>query len=458
MTIWSNAVQALGDGLTTGLTFFEASSGFNRKDIEPSSMLLDLSGKNLQDDDIIHVLQEKFGTDMNRNVQLDMTFNRLTLSGLDAIIDFMRPRRNMRACVGENSFHFPPFFKTMQERGVESWIDSERLTMGSTTISKDADRLLAGCMRDSDGIEALRQFNLEMHRRQDERWAREDERREMYVVAEAQRKKEADERWDRNQSRIQEEAAQRKIELDAMNKKNDEEAAQRKMELDAMNKNNDEKAAQRKIELDAMNKKNEEKAAQRKMELDAMNKKNETVSSEMTEQFKQLFGYHHNRNRQIEEEVEEAVRLYCETLGCTDDDDFQVYSHNLHLVKGKNKQKLFEWDGLVTAQIGGQKTLFLIEAKHFVTEEHVTGMARRIAITRKFIQDAAQEDLSTCKPRYAYQAGVYAGFRGHIIRGVVGGASVIEAMKDKILELGYYLVRLENLEYSVTPPAALAEC
>ena len=313
-------------------------------------MMLDLSGKNLQDDDIIHVLQEKFGTDMNRNVELDMTFNRLTLTGLDAIIDFMRPRRYMRACVGENSFHFLPFFKTMQERGVESWIDSERLTMGRTTISKDADRLLAGCMRDSDGIEALRQFNLEMHRRQDERWAREDERREMYVVAEAQRKKEADERWDRNQSRIQEEAAQRKIELDAMNKKNDEEAAQRKMELDvmnknndkkaaqrkieldAMNKNNDDKAAQRKIELDAMNKKNEEKAAQRKMELDAMNKKNDeetaqrkmeldamnkkndTVSSEMTEQFRQLFGYHQNRNKQIEEEVEEAVRLYCETL------------------------------------------------------------------------------------------------------------------------------------------------
>ena len=396
-------------------------------------MVFDLSGKELQDDDIIHVLQARFGPDMNRAVEFDMTFNRLTLTGLEAIVEFMRPRSNMRACVGENSFHFAPFFKTMQERGVDSWIDSERLTMGRTPISKDADRLLAGCMRDSDGIEALRQFDLEMHRRQDERWAREDERREMYVKAEAQRKKEADDRWDRNQSRIQEEAAQRKTELDAMNKKNDEEAAQRKTELDAMNKKNDEEAAQRKTE-------------------------NEKASSEMTEQFKQLFGYQQNRNKQIEEEVEEAVRLYCETLGCRDEDDFQVYGHDMHLVKGKNKQKLFEWDGLVTAQIDGENTLFLIEAKHFVTEAHVAGMAQRIAITRQFIQEAAQEDLSTCNPRYAYQAGVYAGFCGHIIRGVVGGTSVIEATRDKILGHGYYLVRLENLEYTVTPPAEPADC
>ena len=355
-------------------------------------MVLDLSGKNLSDDTVIDVLQEQFGTDKDRAIELDMTFNRLTLTGLEAIIDFMRPRRNVRVCVGENSFHFAPFFKTMQERGVDSWIDSERLTMGRTPVSKDTDRLLARCMRDSDGIEALRQFNLEMHRRQDVRWARADERQ-----------READERWNRKQNKIQEEAAQRKIELDSLSLKNDK------------------------------------------------------ARSEVTDQIKQLFGYQRNRNKQIEEEVEEAVRLYCKNLGCTDEDDVQVYDKNLHLVKGKNKQKLFEWDGLVTAKIDNDNILFLIEAKHYVTEDHVANMAERLAITRQFIQEAAKEDLSTCTPRYAYQAGAFAGFKGHVIRGVVGGASVTEAMSEEILRLGYYLVRLENLEYTVTPPASTAD-
>ena len=420
-------------------------------------MVIDLSGKNLHDDEIVQVLQEHFGPDSDRTVEFDLTFNRLTLSGLDRLIVFMEAHANMRVCVGENSFHFAPFFKTMQDRGVDSWIDSERLTMGRSPTSKETDRLAAECLRKSDGLEALRQLDIEMHRRQYERWANEDERRKRDAQETAQRRKEMDDRFDAKWKKYQEEAFLRKQELDAMKirheeeaverkKRHEKEAAEREKELDTLKKANEKEAAERETEFNATRKKNEEEAASRKKELDALNKR-------VDQKFEHVYGYESNRNKQVEEEVRDAMEQYCIKKAEDDDGaDTNVLGNEFHKIYDRTNQLIVEWDGIVSAYIHGEKLLFLIESKHAARANKLKTMPERIARTREYIQTAVTEDLTHCRQKYAVQSRVFAGFHDHRICGVVGGPSVTEAVKILILENGYYLVRLDNMEYTVTPP------
>jgi hypothetical protein len=345
-------------------------------------MFLDISGKNLQDEDVVKVLEGHFGTDLNRTILFDLTFNRLTLGGLKMIIDFMEPRINMRACVGENSFHFIPFFKTMQERGVDSWIDSDRLTLGRSPISKDTDRLAADCLRKSDGLKALEQFNLEMHRRQDERWAREDERRAKYA-------KEDDERRERYAK----------------------EADVRKKELDKMNR-------------------------------------------ETTRKFDQFYGTEKNRTKQIEEEVEDALRVYCIGINKSDEEsmdfDVVVLDKKCHKIFDENHQIIVEWDGFVSMRLKEENILFLVEAKSYAKPLDVDDIKKRVDKTMKYIQTKA-DSLKNSRNNKA-EACIFAGLKDHEIKVAIGGPSITESMRNIILANGYYLVRMENSEYTVTPP------
>jgi hypothetical protein len=300
------------------------------------------------------------------------------------IVDFMESRINMRACVGENSFHFVPFLKTMQERGVDSWIDSERLTLGRSLISKDTDRLAADCLRKSDGVKALEQINLEMHRRQDERWAREDERRAKYA-------KEEDERRERYAK----------------------EADVRKKELEKM-------------------------------------------SRETTRRFDQFYGAEKNMSKQIEEEVEDALGVYCMGINKSDEEsmdfDVVVLDKNCHKILDENYQIIVEWDGFVSMRLKEEKVLFLVDAKSYAKPLDVDDIEKRVAKTMNYIQTKADSLTNSRNNRCRHQACIFAGLKDHEIKVAIGGPSITESMRNIILANGYYLVRMENLEYTVTPP------
>lgn len=369
-----------------------------------TSMLVDLSGKNINDDNIQQVLQNHCSCDADESYEVDLTFNRLTVAGLSVLVTHMKTRSNMRARVGENSFHFVPFFKTMQEIGVDGWIDSERLTMGGSLISKETDRLAADCLRKSDGIKALEAFNMETSRRREQDWAEQK-------IRWAQR--------DEREARYAEEAAARE-------KKFQEEAAERKKELDKMTK----------------------EAAERKKELDKMTK-------ETTRKFDQFYGTEKNRCKQIEEEVEEAILLYCTKPDDNEEsreDCVTVLDKKCHKIIDGTKQTVVEWDGLVVKRSKAENVLFLIEAKSYAKPLDVEDIEKRVRRTKHYIDVMADGLKNSPVTKCWQQAHAMAALKDYHIRVAIGGPSITETMKHQILNHGYYLVRVEDLDYAVTPP------
>ena len=104
----------------------------------------DLTHKHLDD----HSLQRALQALPPSTTFVDLRFNRLGLRGLRLLVSyFLMHGTQMSACVGENNFHFEPFFKVLTEMSVDSWIEADRLNMGFSDQHRHLDKLAADLLR-----------------------------------------------------------------------------------------------------------------------------------------------------------------------------------------------------------------------------------------------------------------------------------------------------------------------
>lgn len=106
--------------------------------------------------DNVQVLRERLsGMVTDKPTRLDLRMNRLPLEAVQLLVQYLRSKSHISACVGNNSFNFTDFYMMLVELHATDLMHTERLTLGFTGNEFHTDHLAAKAL--SEG----RVFNLD---------------------------------------------------------------------------------------------------------------------------------------------------------------------------------------------------------------------------------------------------------------------------------------------------------
>lgn len=117
--------------------------------------------------DDVQVLRERLsGMVTDEPTRLDLRMNRLPLEAVQLLVQYLRSKSHISACVGNNSFNFTDFYRMLVKLQATDLMHTQRLTLGFTGTEIHTEHLAAKALSEGrvlnldDTLEALDRLRL----------------------------------------------------------------------------------------------------------------------------------------------------------------------------------------------------------------------------------------------------------------------------------------------------------